>query len=64
VGVLPFAKYAEATRALRRGTGVAEALERMQVSLPQYLKAHVHWMHVMTDDAALAAHLACALASS
>ncbi len=51
---LPFDRFAEAVRELRRGTDLSTALKRLDLSLEAYLAAQAHWTREMLADEALA----------
>jgi hypothetical protein len=60
--VLPFERFAAAARQLARGTDLATALERLDLTLDAYLAAQAHWTREMLADDALAARFRKALA--
>ncbi len=53
-GVLPFERFLEAARELRRGTDLAGTMKRLDLSLDSYLHAQAHWTAAMFEDDALA----------
>ena len=53
--VLPFERFAQAARELGRGTDLATALKRLDLTLDAYLAAQAHWTREMLADEALAA---------
>ena len=59
--VLPFARFVEATRELRRGQDMSTVLRRLQLGLDDYLAAQRHWTAEMLRDPALAAEMERAL---
>jgi hypothetical protein len=52
--LLSFERYVELTRVMSRGGAIGDELTRLRVTLPEYLRAHEHWMRRMADDPALA----------
>jgi hypothetical protein len=53
--VVPFERFVEATRAVRKGGGdVVKALERLGLSPDAYMRANRHWTQQMTRDEGLA----------
>lgn len=52
---LPFERFVEATRELRRGVDMSTALDRLGLDLGTYLAAQAHWTRRMLADAQLAA---------
>jgi glyoxylase-like metal-dependent hydrolase (beta-lactamase superfamily II) len=53
--VLPFERYVEAARELRRGHDMTTALKRLSVTFDQLMRAQRHWTAAMLSDPALAA---------
>lgn len=53
-GVVPFERYVMITRGLSRGRDVAQVLDKQNLSLGQYLRAHQHWTTQLAGDPALA----------
>jgi hypothetical protein len=53
--VMSLERFAEATRAVRRGGDVGKALERLGLTVDAYLQANHHFMQRMTKDEDLAA---------
>jgi hypothetical protein len=51
---LPFDRFVEATRELRRGVDMTTALDRLGIDLGTYLRAQQHWTALLVADAALA----------
>ena len=56
--LLSFERYVELTRVVTRGGPIGEELKRRRVTLPEYLRAHEHWMRRMAEDPALAERFA------
>ena len=54
-GVLPFERFLEAAREMKRGTDLSTALKRLDLSLDAYLHAQAHWTAEMLADEGLAA---------
>ena len=52
--VMTLEQFAEATRAVRRGQAVAQALERLGLTPDEYLHANHYWMQRMAQDEDLA----------
>ncbi len=59
--VLSFERYVEGTLALRAGGDVSRALERLGLTMDEYLHAHRYWMRRMASDDELAARFQRAL---
>lgn len=52
--LMSFELYVSVTRSISRGRDVAQVLERQQISLATYLRAHQHWTMKMIGDPDLA----------
>jgi hypothetical protein len=53
--VIAFERYAEATRAVRRGGEVAKSHARLGLTTDEYLRANRYWVQRMAEDDELAA---------
>jgi hypothetical protein len=52
--VIPLERFADATRAVRRGGDIAQTLERLGLTYDDYLRANHYWMQRMAQDEDLA----------
>lgn len=52
---LPFDRFLEAARAMKRGTDMTTALKRLGMTLSEYLNAQQRWTAAMLEDEDLAA---------
>jgi hypothetical protein len=59
--LLSFERYVEITGVVTRGGAVGDELKRLRVTLPEYLRAHEHWMRKMAEDPALSERFARAI---
>ena len=53
VDVISIERFAEATRAIAKSNDIAATLRRLELTLPQYLKANEHWTSRLIHDAEL-----------
>jgi hypothetical protein len=53
--VMPFERFVEAAREMQRGADLARVLQRLDMSLPDFMASQQHWTARMLEDGALAA---------